>query len=336
MDNHIHMLINIKYIDFFFLLLTISTFSPQLSYSQPQPQSVYDYSICGDINHSYNCGNLSHISYPFWGQNLPFQCGAGSPFHLDCYEDSVTTILLSSQNFTVIEINTNNHTIKLKRTDLSQNLCSPQFDDTYLSPNLFQYLPQVKNITIYYNCTSSQFFPKHSLCGAPNNAFCPVGDDGNKFLEESRSCNKNIQVPVGGDFPIENGYYHYLSRDVLEKGLDKRFEVKYSVNEKCLQCLRNQEGGCVNYIDKHAASSCYYDNCPDGTIAFSSQCYSPHKRKMKERNHKYIAIVTTLCHFRNLLQPHTLTSIFLVIEERKKVKDTSENVVQHQCNFESI
>ncbi|CAK8534086.1 unnamed protein product [Lathyrus sativus] len=272
MNNHINILMLIS-----FLLIIITTFFPQLSHSQ----SVDDYSICRDINHSYNCGNLSKISYPFWGQNRPFQCGAGTPFHLFCYENSVTTILLSSQNFTVLEINTTTYTIKLKRTDLSLNLCSPQFGDTSLSPTLFQYLPKVKNITIYYNCTSSQFFPKKSLCGASNHAFCPVGDDANKFLEESRNCNRYIQVPVGGDFPIENGYYHYVNSNVLEKGLDKGFDVKYNVNEECLRCLGSQEGDCVSdYIEKHATSSCYYDNCPDGSIAFSSQCSSQHKSKL--------------------------------------------------------
>ncbi|XP_058722467.1 LEAF RUST 10 DISEASE-RESISTANCE LOCUS RECEPTOR-LIKE PROTEIN KINASE-like 2.4 isoform X1 [Vicia villosa] len=293
MDNHINSLmpINFRYI-FFFLLLIISTFCSQLSYSQSQPQSIYDYSICRDLNHSYNCGNLSYISYPFWGQNRPIQCGAGKPFQLHCHNNQDTTIQLSYQNFTVIEINTNHHIIKLKRTDLSQNLCSPQFDhiyltptlfqyaDTYLSPTLVQYLPQVKNITIYYNCDPSPYFPKVSLCGAQNYAFCPVGDYANKFLEVSRNCRQYIQVPVGGDFPIENGSYYYLSREVLEKGLDKGFEVKYSVNEECLQCLGYQEGGCVSDdFDKHATSTCYYHDCPDGSIAFSSQCSSDQKSK---------------------------------------------------------
>jgi hypothetical protein len=281
MDNHIPIMLIITHISFFFLITTCHSQPPQ------QPQSVYNYSSCRDINNSYNCGNISNISYPFWGQNRPFYCGAGHPFYLNCHNNNITTILLSSQNFTVLEINTKKYIIKLKRTDIDQNLCSPKFNDSDLFPPLFQYPPSVKNITIYYNCTSTaQNLHINSLCGSQNLAFCHVGsDDENKSMLESyelRNCKRHIQVQVGADFPIENDYYGYIERDVLESGLDKGFEVNYSVKEECLRCLGSDEGDCKwnnSNLQQHAHSSCYYDNCSDGSIAYSSQCSSHHNSK---------------------------------------------------------
>jgi len=273
MGNHISIMLIITHISFFFLITTCH------SQPQQQPQPVYNFSSCKDIKNSYNCGNISNISYPFWGQNRPFQCGAGNPFYLDCHKNNNTTILLSSQNFTVLDINSKNHIIKLKRTDLDQNLCSPQFNDTYLSPLVFQYLPNVKNITIYYNCTSTvgQNSPTKSLCESPNHAFYIVGNE----LEGSKNCKRHIQVPVGADFPVKNDYYVYFERDVLESGLEKGFEVNYSVKDECSSCLGSAEGDCRwknnGDIEKILQFSCYYDSCSDGSIASPTQCSSHHK-----------------------------------------------------------
>ncbi|XP_045792642.1 LEAF RUST 10 DISEASE-RESISTANCE LOCUS RECEPTOR-LIKE PROTEIN KINASE-like 2.4 isoform X10 [Trifolium pratense] len=270
MDNHFHVFPNIKYI-FFFSIIT--TFFPQ------QSKSVYNYASCRD--NSYSCGNITNISYPFWGQNGDPNCGAGKPFYLNCNENNVTTIMLSLQNFTVLDINTTTHTIKLQKPDLFQDLCSPQFDETFLSPILFHYLPNIKNITIYYDC-SSQYPPNFYPCGPENPAFFYVGEE-NDVL---RSCKRHIQVPVGTDFPIENNRDGYFEGDVVEKGLNEGFEVEYIVeDEECLKCLGSDEGDCKwknnNDIEKHVKSSCYYDNCPNGSIAHSSHCHKNSQGKMK-------------------------------------------------------
>jgi len=118
-------------ISYIFLVIIITTLFPHTS-----QLVIDDYSTCRDIKNFYNCGNLTNISYPFWGKNRPSHCGAGHHFYLNCHENNVTTILISSQNFTVLEINTTTHTMKLKRTDL-QNLCPPKFVDTYLFPPMF-------------------------------------------------------------------------------------------------------------------------------------------------------------------------------------------------------
>jgi hypothetical protein len=269
MDNHIPMFTNIKYISFFFFFSIITTFFPQ------QSKSVYNYSTCRDIKNSYNCGHITNISYPFWGQNGNYNCGAGEPFYLHCNpENNVTTIQLSLQNFTVLDINTTTHTIKLQKPNLYQDFCSPQFDDNFLPPTLFHLLPTLKNITIYYDCSSQ--YSKLSPCGpqSQNPSFFYVGNENNEVLS---SCKRHIQVPVGTEFPIDNNHDGYFDPEVLESGLNEGFEVEYIVNnEECLKCLGSDEGDCEwkndDDIEKHVKSSCYYDNCPDGSFAYLSHC----------------------------------------------------------------
>jgi hypothetical protein len=102
-------------------------------------------------------------------------------------------------------------------------------------------------------------------------------------LEESpelRDCKRHIQVPAWEDF-VWPSYYGdtnagVVDEDDLKVGLNKGFEVKYSVNKECLRCLGSGEGDCRlknNIIE----DSCYYYNCPDGSIAYSSNCSSHHK-----------------------------------------------------------
>lgn len=276
MENHIPILINITHISFFLVIIIIATFFPLQSHSQPP--SVNDYSTCKDIKNSYSCGSIiSNISYPFWGENRPFHCGAGNPYHLYCHNNKDTTILLYSQKFTVLDINIEKHTIKLKRTDLDQNLCSPQYNDTYLFPPLFQYPSTVNNITIFYNCTPSQSKDKISLCGSQNHAFCHVGNQDRLLKEypELKNCKRHVQVPAGEGFPLWPFYDGIVDIDNLKSGLNNGFEVNYSVKEECAKCLGSEEGDCKlksnRDIEKHVNSSCYYDNCSDGSIHFSTQ-----------------------------------------------------------------
>ncbi|XP_058722466.1 LEAF RUST 10 DISEASE-RESISTANCE LOCUS RECEPTOR-LIKE PROTEIN KINASE-like 2.4 isoform X2 [Vicia villosa] len=282
MENHINILM-INYFFFFFLLLII-TFFTQLSHSLPQPQlpqTLNSYSTCKE--QSYNCGDITNVFYPFWGQNTSTYCGAGSLFYLNSNKN-VTTILLFSQNFTVLDINTEKYTIKLKRTDLSQNLCSPQFDDIgFSSSPLFHYLPQVKIIYIYFNCPStfSQLLPIDSICGYQNQAFDSTHYDDNL----SRDCERHIQVPAGEDFSTEKNYFQ---RDELLSGLDKGFEVNYNVSGECLACLGNQEGDCRFKNINDFESSCYY--CPDGSHASSTHCSFHHTSSLNLKRKLIVGI----------------------------------------------
>ncbi|MCI26412.1 receptor-like kinase, partial [Trifolium medium] len=124
---------------------------------------------------------------------------------------------------------------------------------------------------MYYDCSSPYFSP----CGPQNPSFFYVGDENNEVL---RSCKRHIQVPVGTEFPMEKNKSGYFEGYVLERGLNDGFEVGYIVNEECFECLGSGEGDCSGWknnsdIEKHVKSTCYYHNCPDGSIAYSSHCH---------------------------------------------------------------
>lgn len=190
MDTLIHIIC-------FFLLTTLL----QILHCQPLlPQTNLNYSLCKE--QSYNCGDqLSNISYPFWGHNRPSHCGGGDLFYLNCFEDQrknfTSTILLGSQNFTVLNINLTTNTIKMRRTDLAHEVCTPKFNDTYLSPNIFQFPARTHNISIFYDCSSDvmSYANYQSLCGSQN-AIC-FEDPRGMLLEqipELKECGKHIIV----------------------------------------------------------------------------------------------------------------------------------------------
>ncbi|CAJ2637027.1 unnamed protein product [Trifolium pratense] len=286
MDNHVPMFPSITYISFFFLLIII-TFFPSQSLSN-------DYSYCNKLHrydgnyysfYSYSCGNLSDIYYPFWGQNRPFKCGAGNPYYLNCDKNNITTILLYSQNFTVLDINTTSYTMKLKRTDLSQNLCSPQFGLTYFDSTLFNSI-SIINISIYYNCPFN-ISDEKSLCGSNNPSFTDLNFDVAKNPYLNR-CGEHIKVPGTIDLSKEIDYFN---REDLERILNDGFEVEYLVNTDCLSCL-GSKGDCSSYISSNI-ELCYYENCPDGSInpAITKSCPSSVHKSNKHSKGKG-AIIT--------------------------------------------
>nr|AFK47643.1 unknown [Lotus japonicus] len=255
---------------FCFFLLT--TLPPSHSHQPPPPppSPVSNYSLC-EVE-TYNCGNLTGISYPFWGQNRPSYCGGGNMFNLTCHHDlNTTTVLIGSQNFTVLGIQPHNYTMTLKPTDL--NVCSPQqFDDTYLIRDLFEYpTTSVSNITIFYNCSYSgeNFFS----CGGgqqqqqQQHAFSHVGVDDVelKKLSVLYRCERHVNVPVVGISMVH--YKGIIDRDGLERVLNEGFQVKYDVSQSCIYCLGKEEKYCpwrsngVDF-DKQVVFKCYY--CSNG------------------------------------------------------------------------
>ncbi|KAG5037217.1 hypothetical protein JHK82_017987 [Glycine max] len=218
-------------------------------------EAAYNYSECKE--QTYKCGSLINISYPFWGHDQrDSECGGGDLFELKCYDDD-TTLLIGSQNYTVKEINIATYTMRLVRTDLARDVCSPQFGDTYLNPTLFSYPPEVHNVTIFYDCTpiTNPQFPNSITCGyaVPN-----IGEGFQYSLIEQ--CKRRLHVPT--DDPEVD--YGGGKNSAVEKALDKGFEVKYTVSQDCTTCL-GSEGNCSRHDAHFYQNLCHY--CPDGSHA---------------------------------------------------------------------
>ncbi|TKY44730.1 Receptor protein kinase [Spatholobus suberectus] len=188
--------------------------------------SANNYSVCEE--QSYKCGNLSVVSYPFWGQNRSRQCGSGDLFELSCHHDNTTSIQIGSQNFTVKEINITAQTMRMVRTDLALNVCSPQFEDTYVNSTLFRYAPSVYNITIFYNCSSSSSIDTRCgnfTCGDENALFCDGVQDelSSRFPLVFGNCQRHVQVPVDVPYDKSGGL------DFLKQAFGSGFQVNYAL-----------------------------------------------------------------------------------------------------------
>ncbi|CAJ1951945.1 unnamed protein product [Sphenostylis stenocarpa] len=113
------------------------------------------------------------------------------------------------------------------RPDLALNVCSPQFEDTYLSHNLFQYGPSVFNITIFYNCSSSSYIDTTVVpikCGHENTLFSDGAED--ELLRSFpwlEMCEKHVQVP------LDVVYYGEGGDDFLNQAFASGFLVNYTV-----------------------------------------------------------------------------------------------------------
>ncbi|KAL2321175.1 hypothetical protein Fmac_030144 [Flemingia macrophylla] len=231
----------------------------------------FNYSVCKDS--LYSCGTLSDISYPFWGQNRPSQCGGGETFKLSCQGDGNTSIRIGSQSFRVKEINMENESMRLVQTEFGDDVCSlpSGFEDIYVKPTQFLYSNSlvVYNITIFSGCgyyAHDPYNESHSFkCGDGHDSYAYyVIDDQNEWFTNqlSYACKGRLHVPTD---------YEGNPQDALTRVLGKGFEVKYDVDKECTKCLRR--GDCWKDDAEKHVNSCYY--CPDGSRAL--RCSQSHK-----------------------------------------------------------
>ncbi|KAG5134309.1 hypothetical protein JHK82_025497 [Glycine max] len=168
MDIHIHMLLTSISCLFFITL-------PQ---SLSQPPSVFNYSACKEW--PYNCGTLSGIFYPFWGENRPPHCGGGEAFRLSCHDD-ITTILIASHNLMVKNIHDTTRTMRVVPTDLDPNVCSLQskniYDDIHAKATHFLY----PNPSLYSNNICEGF---EVIYDVSENCTKCLGSEGECWKEE--------------------------------------------------------------------------------------------------------------------------------------------------------
>lgn len=151
MDNHIPLHLTISFFFFFFFIIT--TTLPQLQ----GEEDTTKYSVC---RRPYSCGDVSNISYPFWGQNRPSYCASTEQLLLNCHPNDLTSSFqFDSQNFTVLRIDTLSETMRLVRTDIVYDDCSSSdLTNTSLDPAIFEFPETGHNITVFYKCPTGFTF----------------------------------------------------------------------------------------------------------------------------------------------------------------------------------
>jgi len=235
---------------FLFFLVTLPT-----TICQQHQHNKYD-----ECTKPYTCGEVSGIYYPFWGENKPSYCGSNNQFNLKCdSHHQNTSIQIDSQNFHVLSIDQLGYTMRMVRKGVVYDHCSSALTNTSLNFSHFHYLPDVRNITILYNCPNGIKLP-NGMNGSTNSF--PCKEDENKralFMDsataESINCEGvRIEVQVTQKAKLGSGI------EGLNKALSGGFDVRYVFDtQACLKCILSN--GTCGGNDKNEFS-CY---CPDGT-----------------------------------------------------------------------
>ncbi|TKY59785.1 serine/threonine-protein kinase [Spatholobus suberectus] len=242
-DNNVHMTFLFLTSIFFFLTASIIA----------QENTKYE-----ECSKPYSCGQVS-LYYPFWGESRPSYCGSNRQFKLNCEANQNTTIQLGSQSFQVLHFDPLRYTMTMVRTGLAYDHCSSSaLTNTSLDSSLFNYLPNVRNITIFYGCPSSvtsnstHFFP----CKEGGNKGAFYGDPETRKVQDCEGAR--IQVQVTEEHEPDGGIQG------LNKALSEGFDVHFiSEVQLCIGCVLTY--GICGTNDDESRFSCF---CPDGTEGF--------------------------------------------------------------------
>ncbi|XP_019462525.1 PREDICTED: LEAF RUST 10 DISEASE-RESISTANCE LOCUS RECEPTOR-LIKE PROTEIN KINASE-like 1.2 isoform X2 [Lupinus angustifolius] len=271
-----------------------------------------------DCASSYSCGELYNMYYPFWGQNRPSYCGSNKQFELKCEGQQNTSIQTDSQNFRVLRIDPTSYTMTLIREHLAYDQCdSSRLTNNSLSTSFFHYMPNVRNITIFYDC------PNNSLSYG-NSSFPCKGEAKKRAFYVDRSSTTDVQncsqgfsvdVQVTQEIGDEGGI------EGLNKALSYGFVVNYTADyPKCIGCLRS-DGTCGS--NDTSQFTCY---CSNGTQALDCSQKSNHVNW--KRN---VAIAASAA----VASAATLSIAFYVYIQRKKKKFQAVSSMSSQTQIMS-
>lgn len=203
--------------------------------------AIDEFKACG---HSYNCGELVSIAYPFWGNERKGFCGRRE-FELKCKHNRTTTIQINSLEYNVLKINQSDHRMTIARSDLFDNLCPKnQTQTATLDHHLFVYSSNDQNISVRYNCSAQKEIPEtykfscgleEEKNGRANYAFEPSAATWNLLIEE---CTMNIDVKVTME-GLKEGLKNRTR--LVEKAVRRGFDVEYGnlYTVACNDCERN-------------------------------------------------------------------------------------------------
>ncbi|WCJ25335.1 hypothetical protein M5689_007227 [Euphorbia peplus] len=218
----------------------------------------YRYSNCSQ---TFQCGSITDINYPFWGENRPDYCGRPG-FHLSC-KDNNTLIKFNSNTFRVLEINPENQALRVAREDYFNDICPDHFHNTSIDFTSFNYAPRLRNLTLIYGCNTVSSGTYLELLRQPDcfinstniNVYCVPMD-----VMVNR-CNSSVIIPVmeTNAVIVENNDMKVI--DAFKEG----FELEWKIgNDQCKRCT--DSGGICGFNTTTDQSTCF---CHDQSTVFS-------------------------------------------------------------------
>ncbi|KAH7533953.1 hypothetical protein FEM48_Zijuj04G0186300 [Ziziphus jujuba var. spinosa] len=228
----------------FSLLLFIIKFPP-----------CWSLDLFNSCSKGFNCGNITNIYYPFWGDGRVEGCGHRD-LHLNC-DKNKTTIKIKGVVYEVLDVEQDTQILQIKREDFfdSKGLCSPKYPSTTFDSQLFEYAQDFAEITINYDCQ------KHE--GMLGYFSCPEGSTHKDGLiqhgsETNPGCISSLRVGIGQSYLGLIGEFRRMEEALFGEG----FRVKYKVDPWfCNGCTVSGSGACGYDVDSNEPTC----HCADGS-----------------------------------------------------------------------
>ncbi|GMN28171.1 hypothetical protein TIFTF001_001950 [Ficus carica] len=207
------------------------------------------YTTCSN---KYRCGKIE-TDFPFWGDGRPEACGYPG-LKLNC-EKNNATIEIKGVKYQVLEVEQEASIFKLARTDYLNGICSPQFGNTSLDTELFEYAPASGDITLLYNCSSEMnSYMGGFNCSSGGKGFIVPGANGSAGAGLVCGLRVITRVPD----PVRN-FGEVGNASVIAEALEEGFRVSYKVDIQACEECKNSSGVC-GYDWRLNETTCYCRN----------------------------------------------------------------------------
>jgi hypothetical protein len=223
------------------------------------------YSSCSKRH--FDCGNITDVGYPFWGDGRPDGCGLPD-LKLDCSEN-IATIKIKKVTYRVLDANSSTKILKIVRKDyLVNGICSTDFVTTTLDSEFFDYGPGYVNITLLYGCPPANTPPLFScnINGIANKGGCIMAG-----AHGPGSCAKSVVVPVPSG--VDHYYQGTGNWPTIEEIIKGGFDVKWKEDAACSDCTGSK--GVCGFDPSKNQPTCYCPNQSNGLTCAAGAPQAP-------------------------------------------------------------
>ncbi|XP_021755085.1 LEAF RUST 10 DISEASE-RESISTANCE LOCUS RECEPTOR-LIKE PROTEIN KINASE-like 1.2 isoform X1 [Chenopodium quinoa] len=215
----------------------------------------------------FNCGNITNLSYPFYGLDRPQYCGHPKFELFGCNQNSQPfTMTILSQTFMVLAINSTSSTINVAREDFrTRSGCPASLVNITIDFSIFQYTPLDTNLTLFYgncstlcNLTTFKVFPSCPMSPSETLPICLLT---RKAMLKSNisvaSCPNHLFLPTH----LSDNLIMDKVGDYIPQAAWNGTELKWSANNGlCEACLRSG-GQCGHEPHSHKFFCFCTDEC---------------------------------------------------------------------------
>ncbi|KAL5811678.1 hypothetical protein ACOSQ3_026628 [Xanthoceras sorbifolium] len=197
----------------------------------------------------FHCGNIT-VGYPFWGEpSRPQHCAAHQQLKLNCEDDGdhqLPTMEINGVYYRVLDISLEAQTLRIARKDYKSGICSPEYANTTINPELFDYSDGYQKLTFIYDCPSSPVLPVHFACPISNSVkykdwSITAGANG------PGACSASVVVP----FPRKLNWTAMNNPSDLGQILKEGFVLAWKFGGVPCQDCANPEGSCGLWFEWH-------------------------------------------------------------------------------------